>query len=49
MLSKLKIFWRMVRRLSGDDAYERYLQHHSEHHQAEHAIKQRGIFQAVAG
>lgn len=24
--------WRAVRRLSGDDAYERYLAHHAEHH-----------------
>ena len=24
--------WRGVRRLSGDDAYERYLAHHAEHH-----------------
>ena len=33
MLSKLKAFWRTVRRLSGDDAYERYLQHHAKYHQ----------------
>lgn len=32
MLGKLKNFWRGVRRLSGDDAYERYLQHHATHH-----------------
>ena len=24
--------WRAIRRLSGDDAYERYLAHHAEHH-----------------
>ena len=24
--------WRSVRQLSGDDAYERYLQHYAEHH-----------------
>jgi uncharacterized short protein YbdD (DUF466 family) len=30
--SYLKVFWRAVRRLSGDDAYERYLEHHSAHH-----------------
>lgn len=27
--------WCTVRRLSGDDAYERYLQHFAEHHQAQ--------------
>jgi uncharacterized short protein YbdD (DUF466 family) len=29
ILSKL---WQGIRELSGDDAYERYLQHHAEHH-----------------
>lgn len=24
--------WRIVRQLSGDDAYERYLAHHAAHH-----------------
>lgn len=28
----LKRCWRAVRRLSGDDAYERYLAHHAAHH-----------------
>ncbi len=36
MLKKLKNFWRciwpMVRQLSGDDAYERYLKHYAEYH-----------------
>jgi uncharacterized short protein YbdD (DUF466 family) len=44
MQSKLKIFWRMVRRLSGDDAYERYLQHHSECHQAETPLSKKAFF-----
>lgn len=35
MLAKLKTFWRGVRQLSGDDAYERYLQHYAEHHQSD--------------
>lgn len=33
MLSKIKLFWRGIRQLSGDDAYERYLKHYAEHHQ----------------
>lgn len=33
MLRKIHAIWRIVRRLSGDDAYERYLQHFAEHHQ----------------
>jgi uncharacterized short protein YbdD (DUF466 family) len=32
LMQKLKVFWKAVRRLSGDDAYERYLAHHDQHH-----------------
>lgn len=32
MKTKLLSFWRMVRRLSGDDAYEQYLKHYAETH-----------------
>lgn len=32
MFEKLKSFWRTIRRLSGDDAYEQYLKHFAEHH-----------------
>ncbi|CAA9891552.1 conserved hypothetical protein [Candidatus Methylobacter favarea] len=34
MLRKLKSLWQIVRRLSGDDAYEQYLKHFDAHHQA---------------
>ncbi|MDP1771175.1 MAG: YbdD/YjiX family protein [Methylobacter sp.] len=44
MLSKLKRFWRVVRRLSGDDAYERYLQHHVAHHQADTPLSKEAFF-----
>jgi len=33
MSGKIKAFWRIVRRLSGDDAYEQYLKHYARHHQ----------------
>lgn len=33
MFKLLKNIWARVRQLSGDDAYERYLQHYAEHHQ----------------
>jgi len=38
MSDKIKAFWRIVRRLSGDDAYEQYLKHYARHHHtdAEH-------------
>jgi len=32
MLKKLQHLWHLVRQLSGDDAYERYLKHHAEFH-----------------
>lgn len=32
MLRLLKRLWQGVRELSGDDAYERYLQHFEQHH-----------------
>ena len=35
MLAKLKIFWRLIRRLSGDDAYEQYLKHYARYHEAD--------------
>jgi len=35
MLAKLKKFWRIIRRLSGDDAYEQYLKHFARYHQAD--------------
>jgi len=39
MLEKLKAFWRYVRRLTGDDAYEQYLKHFAENH-AVHRVNQ---------
>ncbi|MFM9913617.1 MAG: YbdD/YjiX family protein [Methylophilaceae bacterium] len=29
----LRKIWRIIRRLSGDDAYERYVAHHTHHHE----------------
>lgn len=37
MFEKLKAFWRYVRRLTGDDAYEQYLKHFAENHSEHHA------------
>ncbi|MDP3677918.1 MAG: YbdD/YjiX family protein [Methylotenera sp.] len=34
MLKKLKHIWHMIRDLSGDNAYEQYLKHYAEFHQA---------------
>ncbi|MBI5918819.1 MAG: YbdD/YjiX family protein [Nitrosomonadales bacterium] len=32
LTAQLDKVWRIVRQLSGDDAYERYLAHHATHH-----------------
>jgi uncharacterized short protein YbdD (DUF466 family) len=34
LIKSLKNLWARVRQLSGDDAYERYLQRFAEHHQS---------------
>jgi uncharacterized short protein YbdD (DUF466 family) len=39
-------WWALLRRLSGDDAYERYLQHRRLHH-AEGALLNRADFQRL--
>ena len=36
MQNKIKTIWRILRRLSGDDAYERYLIHYERHHAHNH-------------
>ena len=35
MLAKLKAFWRIIRLLSGDDAYQQYLNNYAHYHQAD--------------
>ncbi len=44
----LQRLWNIVRRLSGDDAYERYLEHWREHHADEggQALSRRAFFKA---
>lgn len=39
MIKTLKILWQNIRRLSGDDAYERYLKHYSEFHVGDAALE----------
>ena len=39
-----KTAWRNIRQLSGDDAYERYLQHHAEHHLDEPQLSREAFF-----
>ncbi|MDO9064097.1 MAG: YbdD/YjiX family protein [Sulfuricella sp.] len=41
MLHKI---WQFIRRLSGDDAYERYLRHHGEAHPGEPALSAKEFF-----
>ena len=41
---RLGAFWRFIRRVSGDDAYERYLRHHGEAHPHEPPLDQKAFF-----
>jgi uncharacterized short protein YbdD (DUF466 family) len=34
LMQSIKHAWHIVRRLSGDDAYEQYLKHHADFHAA---------------
>lgn len=43
-MHKLKALWKIVRHLSGDDAYERYLQHYATHHQDELPLSKKAFF-----
>lgn len=43
-LEKLRAGWRVIRQLSGDDAYERYLKHHAEHHTDEPPLSREAFF-----
>ena len=44
LLLRLHKCWRMLRRLSGDDAYERYLEHWRRYHAAEGVPLERAAF-----
>jgi len=37
LIKWIRNLWATIRQLSGDDAYERYLQHYAEHHARHHA------------
>ena len=41
---RLGAFWRFIRRVSGDDAYERYLRHHGEAYPHEPPLDQKAFF-----
>jgi uncharacterized short protein YbdD (DUF466 family) len=41
---KLRKIWRVVRQLSGDDAYERYLRHCAERHDHEMPLSREEFF-----
>lgn len=36
--------WRYLRAVSGDDAYERYLEHHAAHHSGEPIMPRKAFF-----
>jgi len=44
VISVWRRFWSIVRELTGDDAYERYLTHWQEHHAGDGAPLERAAF-----
>lgn len=44
LLSKLQRGWKLLRELSGDDAYERYLQHQAINHPDEPPLCRHAFF-----
>jgi uncharacterized short protein YbdD (DUF466 family) len=40
----LKLLWRFIREVTGDDAYERYLAHHRLRHPGRAALTRREYF-----
>lgn len=43
-MKHLKVWLQILRRLSGDDAYERYLTHHQLHHAARPPLDRRSFY-----
>ncbi len=41
-----RLFWQNLRRMTGDDAYERYLEHHYQHHAAESPLDRAEFFRS---
>jgi len=44
LLTNLKKAWQLLRELSGDDAYERYVRHHAIHHAEEPLLNRQEFF-----
>jgi len=44
MQKRLNALWNAIRRLSGDDAYERYLAHHAAAHPGEPVLSRKEFF-----
>jgi uncharacterized short protein YbdD (DUF466 family) len=43
-MNLFKKLWQTIRRLSGDDAYERYLAHHQQHHPDQAPLSRAAFF-----
>jgi uncharacterized short protein YbdD (DUF466 family) len=44
MTNKLRTFWKWVRELTTDDAYERYLAHHARSHRGVAPLDRRSFY-----
>jgi uncharacterized short protein YbdD (DUF466 family) len=47
LVKRLRVLWEFVRELSGDDAYDRYLQRHSRQHPDAKPLDKRAYFKQV--
>ena len=44
LAGRFRALWQILRRLSGDDAYERYVRHHQVHHADEPLLTRAEFF-----
>ena len=44
MLNFIRNFWRVLRQMVGDDAYERYCMHHRHSHAGEQPLSRRAYY-----
>lgn len=44
LVKRLRALWRFVRELTGDDAYDRYLRHHTSRHADVKPLDRRAYF-----
>ena len=46
VVNSLRAFWRGLRAVMDDDAYERYIEHHTAHHPGAAPLSRRAFYEA---